>query len=121
MSKGWQVNRRTLLKGLGVSCALPSLEAMAAPKARPKRLCVIYTPNGVSIPEKDHPAHAEWGWFPQGSGRDYRFTKTLESLEPHRSQLTVVGGLSHPRSRDLLGHAAGDTFLTGGDIRGEYK
>ncbi len=32
--------------------------------------------------------------------------------------MTVLGGLSHPKSRKLLGHLAGDTFLTGGDLRG---
>jgi hypothetical protein len=116
--------RRTFLRGLGVACALPHLEAMAARTARPKRLCVVYVPNGVSIPPADHPAHATWSWFPltQSPNTDrYRFTKTLASLEPFRKQLTVLGGLSHPRSRNLLGHAAGDTFLTGGDIGGDYR
>jgi hypothetical protein len=32
-----------------------------------------------------------------------------------------MGGLSHPFSRNVLGHMAGDSFLTGGDLRGEYK
>jgi hypothetical protein len=120
--------RRTLLRGAGVACALPSLEAMlgagAAARAatpRPRRFCAIYTPNGVSIPGPDHPAHAEWSWFPIGRDRDFKLTRTQESLEPFRKQLTIAGGLSHPRSRNLLGHAAGDTFLTGGDIGGEYK
>jgi hypothetical protein len=117
------LHRRAILRGLGVACALPALEAMAASnrRARPKRFCVLYVPNGVSIPPDDHPAHADWSWFPIGAGRDYRLTKALESLEPFRPQLTIVGGLSHPRSRNLLGHAAGDTFLTGGDIGGEYR
>ena len=115
------LDRRTLLRGLGVACALPSLEAMAARPTRPRRLCVIYVPNGVSIPGPDHPAHREWSWFPIGAGRRFTFTRTLESLERFRGQLTVLGGLSHPRSRDVLGHAAGDTFLTGGDVRGEYR
>ena len=34
----------------------------------------------------------------------------------------MIGGLSHPKSRELLGHLAGDTWLTGGDVRGDqYK
>jgi hypothetical protein len=127
-------DRRTLLRGLGVACALPSLEAMAARPTSPRRLCVIYVPNGVSIPGPDHPAHREWSWFPihptpadrrgdpgLGAGRAFTFTRTLESLERFRRQLTVLGGLSHPRSRDVQGHAAGDTFLTGGDVKGEYR
>ena len=36
--------------------------------------------------------------------------------------ISTLGGLSHPRSRHLLGHLAGDTWLTGGDLRGnEYR
>ena len=31
---------------------------------------------------------------------------------------SIIGGLSHPKSRALLGHLAGDTWLTGGDVRG---
>lgn len=123
MNKRWQIGRRTLLRGLGVACALPPLEAMAArtPGSRPKRLCVIYVPNGVSLPSEDHPAHEEWNWFPRGGGRDFTFTRTLASLEPFRPQLTIVGGLSHPRSRNVVGHAAGDTFLTAGDVSGDYR
>ncbi len=115
--------RRSFLKGLGVACALPSFEAMAARPSDPvpKRLCVMYVPNGVSLSEPSHPSHKDWNWIPQGTGRAFTFTRTLESLEPFRRQLTVLTGLSHPRSRNLLGHAAGDTFLTGGDIGGEYK
>ncbi len=122
MKKRWQIDRRTLLRGAGVACALPPLQAMGAPtRPKPKRLCVFYFPNGVSIPPSDHPGHNDWSWFPLGTGRNFTFTRTLESLEPFREQLTVLGGLSHPRSRNLLGHAAGDTFLTAGDIGGEYR
>jgi hypothetical protein len=118
-----KIDRRTLLRGLGVACALPPLEAMAArpAAARPRRMAVVYVPNGVSIPPADHPMHSDWSWFPMGKGREYQLTRTLSSLEPFRRKLTIVGGLSHPRSRNLLGHAAGDTFLTGGDIGGEYR
>ena len=35
--------------------------------------------------------------------------------------MSIMGGLSHPLSRNVLGHMAGDSFLTGGDLRGEYK
>ena len=35
--------------------------------------------------------------------------------------MSIMGGLSHPFSRNVLGHMAGDSFLTGGDLRGEYK
>ena len=46
-----------------------------------------------------------------------RLTKSLEPLAPHRSDMTIFGGLSHPTSRLLVGHNTGDVWLTGADIR----
>ncbi|AGA78162.1 DUF1552 domain-containing protein [Echinicola vietnamensis] len=123
--KSWELDRRTFLKGLGVACMLPYMEAMGGPiqqlssmSEAPKRLCFVYFPNGVGLPPKDNPHHSLWNWFPIGRGKDYRFTKTLSPLERHRKEITIMGGLSHPKSRHLLGHLAGDTWLTGGDLRG---
>lgn len=120
--KSWHLKRRTFLKGLGVSLAIPYLEAMAKDaKANPntiKRCVFSYIPNGVSLPDKNNPAFNDWHWFPHGEGKEFKFTKVQESLKPFREKLLYVGGLSHPKSRDLLGHAAGDTWLTGGDIGG---
>ncbi|MFY0686673.1 MAG: DUF1552 domain-containing protein [Cyclobacteriaceae bacterium] len=121
--KSWHLNRRIFLRGLGVTAMLPYLEAMGRPLAkfeeqRPKRLCYVYFPNGVGIPPIDNPHHRKWSWFPLGEGKDYQFTRTLSSLEPHRQDISILGGLSHPKSRHLLGHLAGDTWLTGGDLRG---
>ncbi|MDZ4696027.1 MAG: DUF1552 domain-containing protein [Deltaproteobacteria bacterium] len=118
-----QISRRTVLRGLGLLVPLPWLESMgnAAPATKAKRLAVFYVPNGVSLPPESSPAHKQWSWFPLGEGRNYEFTETLASLQPHRQRLTILGGLSHPRSREILGHAAGDTFLTGGDVSGEYR
>ncbi len=48
--KKMQISRRTLLRGLGASLALPPLEMMAGDplgKNAPKRLCCIFQPNGV--------------------------------------------------------------------------
>ncbi len=121
----WHLDRRTFLRGAGVSCALPYLEAMELDaKARradePRRACFIYFPNGCSLPEEDDAANAAWRWFPSGTGKDFRFTRVLEALEPYRDELAIYGGLSHPKSRELLGHLAGDTWLTGGDLRGGH-
>ena len=124
-TKPWQLDRRTFLRGVGVVCALPYLECMtqsaraATPAAAPpKRMCFLYTPNGVGLPPVESEFHKDWNWFPHGEGRNYEFTKTLVSLEPHRERMSILGGLSHPKSRELLGHLAGDTWLTGGDVRG---
>ena len=123
--KSWLIKRRTFLRATGVSLALPWLDAMAAPGAKtklpPKRFCSMFFPYGVSLPKPDH-EQAEWHWFPQGEGRDFKFNKSLEVLEPVRDQVTVFSGLSHPLMRKHGGHDSGDTFLTGAELKpGELK
>lgn len=124
--KSWHIKRRSFIKGLGIACALPYLEAMskdvAANPNTIKRCVFSYIPNGVSLPDSKNKSFKDWHWFPHGEGKDFTFTKVQESLAPFRKNLLYVGGLSHPKSRNLLGHAAGDTWLTGGDIGGTtYK
>lgn len=123
--KSWQLNRRTFLRGMGVTCAVPWLEGMSfgakpSDEERPRRLCFVYFPNGASLPEEDDPEYGRWRWFPHGRDGEFRFTNVLASLEPFREKLSVLGGLSHPLSRELLGHLAGDTWLTAGDVRGDH-
>jgi hypothetical protein len=118
--QSWLLNRRTLLRGAGVALALPWLEAMshAAPTAnKPRRFCGLFFGNGVGLPDKKHPSFQDWHWFPHDEGSDYRFTKSLDPLEPHRDDLTIFGGLSHPTSRQLVGHNTADIWLSGADIR----
>ena len=114
-----------MLKGMGVSCCLPFLEAMAMgspKKTAPRRLLSLYVGNGVSLPhEKLANIRDDWHWFPHAPGKDYKMTKVLEPLKKKRDQFTIFGGLSHPKSRNLLGHTAGDSWLTGGDVGGEYN
>ena len=126
--KSWHLNRRTFLKGLGVTCMLPYFEAMSmtnlsklSEPAATKRLCFLYFPNGVGLPPVDSEFYNDWNWFPIGQGKSYRLTKSLSHLERHRNNMSIIGGLSHPNSRSVLGHMAGDSFLTGGDLRGLYK
>lgn len=122
--KPWQLHRRTVLRGLGATCFLPLLESMAddpIAKQAPKRLCFAYIPNGITLPDAKSPDRAQWGWFPLGEGKDYTFTPVSSCFEPYRDKISVLGGLSHPYSRRLLGHIAGDTWLTGGDLRVTYK
>lgn len=121
----WHLSRRSLLRGLGVACALPYLEAMeksakALGGGEPRRAAFVYFPNGCSLPEVDDEQYKHWRWFPEAEGSDFRFTRVLEPLQPFRDKLAVHGGLSHPKSRELLGHLAGDTWLTGGDLRGGH-
>ena len=114
---GSQMNRRNMLKAAGISLALPWMESLmgAQAKAPPKRFCSIYFPYGVSLPKQDS-EFGKWNWFPRGEGRDFTFNKSLEPLEPYRHQVTVMGGLSHPKVRRIGGHDSGDTFLTGEEM-----
>lgn len=111
------LSRRTVLRGLGASLALPLLDAMvpaltAAQRsaARPiGRLGVIYVPNGIVMDR----------WTPTAVGADFAFTPTLQALSPHRDRLLVVSGLRHQTAFPLPGEGAGDharaaaCFLTG--------
>ena len=120
MSKSWHLNRRTFLHGAGVSLALPFLECMAADSKtlkRPKRMAGVYFPYGVSLPNEKH-EDAAWNWFPRGEGRDFRFNNSLKGLESLRSEVTVLGGLSHPNGRKMGGHDTCDIFLTGASFKG---
>jgi len=125
--KSWHLDRRTFIKGVGAACMLPYLEAMGMGKltdiggvsTAPKRLCFVYFPNGVSVPGVNHKLYKDWNWFPHKQGNDYSFTNSIAPLEPFRKDISILGGLSHPNSRRVLGHIAGDTWLTGGDLRGD--
>ena len=124
MNKSWHLNRRSFLQGTGVALALPWMECMgqdASVKKAPKRLASVYFPFGVSLPSEKS-EYADWNWFPEESEGTFRFRKSLESLEPLRDQITVLGSLSHPAGRKMGGHDTGDIFLTGASFRGaDYR
>lgn len=80
--------RRTLLRGLGTTLALPLLDAMApalSAQAKPiQRLGFVYVPMGAHIPE----------WTPtSANGRLGKLSPTLSSLEKVRDYLTVIDQL----------------------------
>jgi hypothetical protein len=116
MSKGLQINRRTVLKGLGVAIALPALEGMtpvlslaaAERRAFPRRLAFVYVPNGVHGPD----------WTPRTLGTAFELPATLEPLTPFRNRLLVLSGLTLDKARPN-GDGPGDharamsAFLTG--------
>src|SRR5262249_10852469 len=91
------ISRRTLLKGVGVTIALPWLESLplggseagpgASPAAHPQRFAALFMGNGVN------PKH----WWAKGSGADMELGKSLEPLAPLRSRLNVVSGLFNKR------------------------
>ena len=122
--KSWHLDRRMFLKGAGVALGLPWLDCMAAEqKAQkqesPKRFCAFYFPFGVGLPKPDSD-QSKWNWFPEGEGRDFKFTESLNPLEPLRDSVSVLGGLSHPNGRSMGGHDTGDIFLTASELRSRY-
>lgn len=118
--KSWLIDRRTLLKGAGVSLALPLLDCMGDDKVRaerPKRFCAVYFPYG-SVFLKDDSELAAWNWTPKGEGTDYQFGQIHRSFEPLRNELTMLQGLSHPQGRSMGGHDTADIWLTGTALTG---
>ncbi len=97
------LSRRTVLRGIGVSLALPLLDAMVPAltragqtAARPvQRYGFFYMPNGVAM---NHTGVNYWK--PTTVGADFEFSPILKPLEPFRNQLTVVSGLHQPLGRE---------------------
>ena len=118
--KSWQLDRRALLKGVGVSLALPMLDCMgseASQADRPKRFCATYFPYG-SVFQNAGSEFAKWNWTPTGEGRDFTFGEIHRSMEPLRKNLTMIEGMSHPNGRSMGGHDTADIWLTGSALIG---
>ncbi len=85
--------RRTFLRGVGVTMALPWLESIPvwgdapaksdAPGPFPKRFCVQFMGNGINA---NH-------WWAKGSGPDMELSKSLSPLEPFKTKVNVINGL----------------------------
>ena len=112
LTNKWHVDRRSMLRGIGATIALPCLDAMtpraAAASDRPQRLAFVYAPNGMNMKE----------WYPPTTGPGFKFSNTLKPLEKHRDDILVLSGLAQragTAGRDGAGdHArANATYLTG--------
>jgi len=109
-----RISRRAVLRGAGVTMALPWLESFPAfadstsAAAFPKRFAVLFMGNGVN---EDH-------WDAQGSGADMVLSKTLAPLEPLKHEINVIHGLFHERA---IGHgihpAQTGSLLSGANIQ----
>ena len=85
------IPRRTMLRGLGASLALPLLDGMipaltarAQTAAAPvHRFGVVYVPNGMVMEN----------YTPATEGVSFELSPTLQALAPFRSQTTVLSGL----------------------------
>jgi hypothetical protein len=113
------LSRRTLLRGLGATLALPLLDSMlpaltAAGKtaaAPVRRFGVFYVPNGMSMPY----------WFPKTVGPMNELPATLQSLNELKDRVLLMGGLADEPANLVKGggdHArSAGTFLTGAPFK----
>ncbi len=116
--KTLSASRRTFLRGFGTTLALPWLESLAPRQASaatsnmPRRMAFIYTPNGAIMPS----------WTPEGEGKDYSLSPTLQPLAGLKGHFQVITGLAHQKA-NANGDGGGDharanaTFLTGCQAR----
>ncbi len=97
--------RRTVLKGLGTTMALPFLDAMLPPLRAavkpPHRFQAFYVPNGMAM---------EY-WTPKGEGSALELAPIMEPLAPYKDQMLVFSGLK--ASWNYIHAGASGSFLTG--------
>lgn len=118
-----QLSRRTVLRGLGVSLALPWLESRNVwgdePKASkaseaPVRLAVLFAGNGFHSKE----------WWAKGEGAGMELGAVLKPLLPHREKLLFIRGLYNEQALKGNIHSSqtgnllsGAPLASGGDIK----
>ena len=110
------MSRRTVLRGLGASVALPLLDGMVpayaalrATATPAQRLGIVYVPMGAVMEN----------WTPATEGAGFELSPILQPLAPVRDQLLVLTGLDNQPAVALPGEPAGGhgrigaAFLTG--------
>jgi hypothetical protein len=116
-----QFTRRRLLRGLGVSMALPWLESIPvwgdeakAGSEAPVRLGVLFSGNGFHSKE----------WWAKGEGRQMELGQVLAPLEPHREKMLLIRGLFNAEALKGNIHSSqtgnllsGAPLASGGEIR----
>ena len=111
-AKSNPITRRTVLRGLGASIALPWLEIMsgktlaaAQGQRDPGRLACFYIPGCIN----------HYNWFPEDTGFNYKISPSHQPLARHRERFSVLTRLSHIEGR-ISGHPHPYNFLTGHNI-----
>jgi hypothetical protein len=97
------LDRRTVLRGMGASVALPLLDAMvpaatalAQTAAAPKvRMGFVYFPHGAVMQH----------WSPAKTGTDFELTRILEPVAKHKQSMTIVSGLRNRGGESNTPHA----------------
>jgi len=117
-------SRRTMLRGLGVSMALPWLESLRvwgdeprgnkASSEPPVRLAVLFSGNGFHSKE----------WWAKGEGKDLELGQVLSPLKDHREKLLFIRGLFNEQALKGNIHSSqtgnllsGAPLASGGEIR----
>ncbi len=117
-------SRRTMLRGIGVSMALPWLESLnvwgdvvrgsAVASEAPVRLAVLFAGNGFHSKE----------WWAKGEGKAMELGKVLAPLANHREKMLVIRGLFNEQALKGNIHSSqtgnllsGAPLASGGDIR----
>jgi hypothetical protein len=98
--------RRTVLRGMGATIALPFLDAMLPSRARASakpahRFQAFYVPNGMAM---------EY-WSPKGEGTAFELSPILEPLAEFRNQMLVLSGIK--ANWNYIHAGASGSFLTG--------
>ena len=105
------LSRRTFLRGVGATLALPMLDAMVpaasalASKAgaAPSRAGFIYMPHGADMA----------AWTPAGSGGAFELSPTLQPLAGFKDSLVVVSNLTRAGGQTEMHAAASSGWLSG--------
>lgn len=120
-----RIGRRTLLRGAGVSMALPWLDSIpvwglarkvcSEQSPFPKRLAVLFMACGV------HPDH----WWAKGAGSEIELSECLKPMEPLKQKLNVIQGLFNRNSTGVGIHPgqtgnilSGASLQKGAELRG---
>ena len=104
--------RRTFLRGMGASVALPLLDSMLPAQtpltrtaAKPAaRLGFVYVPHGAIMDR----------WTPKTEGAGFEFSPILKPLEPFRERLNIVSGLGHRAADSTAVHSLSPTTWLSG-------
>ena len=109
--------RRTVLRGMGATIALPFLDGMVPAFANSRRIAAalplrvgaLYAPNGMNMQD----------WTPAAEGAAFELTPILQPLAPFRDRMVVLSGLANNAADQLPGEGSGDhsrssaAYLTG--------
>ncbi len=110
------IPRRTFLQGVGVTVAVPLLDAMVPASTALARTAASPVPRFAGI---WHPHGASPGyWSPLQTGRDFDFSFITKPLEPFRDRTVLISGLDCTAAYSTVdepggNHARGAVFLSG--------